>query len=138
MFLGNPRTGDGFAEHGGMTRAEINTQFPGYQLPEEVNERGWWRSGYEDDSGCEQRALRVAVDLRRMAEELPDARIALVTHGTFSDRLLKALGNFPFDGPSQFHTYNTAISRVNFRGSGIVSFSYVNRVQHLPPDLVSL
>ncbi|MEX1020993.1 MAG: histidine phosphatase family protein, partial [Litorilinea sp.] len=97
MFEGNPHTREGFVEYPGLTRAEIGERFPGYVLPEAITDTGWWRGGYEDMPGCYARATRVARDLRRRAQEgfekELEERIAIVSHGTFIDSLLKALFN---------------------------------------------
>lgn len=139
MFLGNPRTSEGLRFFPGMTRSEIETQFPGYRVPETITEQGWWSGGHEEHAQCEARAERVAEQLRKMALEMPEARVALVSHGTFADRLVKALIGLPTDTPQcHFSHYNTAITRIDFWGEGFAAVRFTNRTQHLPPEMVSM
>lgn len=126
----------------GLTRAEIEAQFPGYILPEDVTERGWWNRDYEPIAASQGRAIRVAAQLRRWAwsnggPDFSGERIAIVSHGSFVDSLLKALLNqLPGDG-LWYHHYNTAITHVDFRPNGALELRYLNRTDHLPHDMVS-
>jgi broad specificity phosphatase PhoE len=77
----------------------------------------------------------VAFKLRALADS--DDRIALVTHGTFTDSLLKALfGQLP-SNRQYYHHYNTAITRIDFVDRHRLMVRYLNRVAHLPPEMVS-
>ena len=139
MFIGNPRTGENLRFFPGLTRREIESNFAGYRLPEAVADSGWWTGGHEEHAQCEERAQRVADHLRKMALELPEGRVAIVSHGTFSDRLVKALIGLPTNTQKcYFSHYNTAITRVDFWGEGNASVRFTNRTQHLPPELVSM
>jgi 2,3-bisphosphoglycerate-dependent phosphoglycerate mutase len=120
----------------GLTRAEILADFPAYRLPDAVTEQGWWRSGYEEWSVCQGRAIKVAHTLRQWAAGSTE-RLALVSHGGFLDALLKALLD-QLPGRNLFyHHYNTAITRLDFREDGRLGLRFINRVDHLPPELVS-
>lgn len=134
IFLdhGEPQGAVGYP---GKRRSEILAQFPNYCLPETITEDGWWTGGYEDWPACHARAIRVAHHLRRWAET--DERIALVTHGGFIDALLKALFNHLPDPHLFFYHYNTAISRIDFRHDGRLGIRYLNRIDHLPAELIS-
>ncbi len=121
----------------GQTRPEIMAEFPNFVLPGEVTDEGWWNKGYEDWPGCHGRAIRVARQLHRLAEQLTHERIAIVTHGGFIDALLKALLN---QSPSPiffFHHYNTAITRIDFLPDKRLHFRHINRVNHIPMDMIS-
>lgn len=141
MFLGNPRTGEDLQIFPGMTRAEIGEKFPGYVIPDRVGENGWWQGGYEDMPGCYARATRVARELRRRAkagfENGLEERIGIVSHGTYIDCLLKALFNQLPSTHLFFQHYNTAITRVDFAEDGTLFLRFLNRVRHLPPDMIS-
>ncbi len=126
---------EGIRGYPGMTRAEITAQFPDFRLPDDVTEGGWWRYKFEDRACFLDRAERVAAALRR--EALSDERLALVTHGGFSAYLLRALVCVPQDAPVFFHHDNTGITRVRFRPDGRVSIRFQNRVEHLPPELIT-
>lgn len=123
----------------GRTRAEILGEFPDYVLPESITEAGWYDAarGYEPPHVGAGRAIKVAFELRRLAAgDFQQARLALITHGTFIDLLLKALlGQLPNRGYFFMH-YNTAITRVDFNGDHLL-LRYVNRIDHLPHTLIS-
>src|SRR4029079_5882036 len=117
--------------------AEMQELFPNYTLPVHVNEKGWWNPavGAEDKEACMARAIRVAGALRIQGGSAQ--RIALVTHGTFADCLVKALLNLlPGDDLRFFH-YNTAITRIDFRTDGKTIVRYLTRVDNLPAELMS-
>jgi len=131
--------------YGGMTRAEILTEYPHYVLPDTITDKGWWKpeNGREDIPGCQARALRVAGALRDRArdEASRDDVVAIVSHGFFIDCLLKAIWNTsPGNGYYHWH-YNTAITRLDFvnesRFGPFVGTRYVNRVDHLPEELIT-
>jgi 2,3-bisphosphoglycerate-dependent phosphoglycerate mutase len=123
----------------GKTRREIQAVFPRCVLPKDVTDRGWWNRDYEDWPTCHERAARVAEEIRAWADR--DAHenewIGFVSHGGFADALLKALFNQPADRGLFYYHFNTAISRIEFRDDGRLNVRYLNRVDHLPPELVS-
>jgi 2,3-bisphosphoglycerate-dependent phosphoglycerate mutase len=121
----------------GKRRAEIAADFPTYQLPDDLTEDGWWGAarGYESREDAFARAALVADTLRARAES--DDVIALVTHGTFIDRLLKMLlGHGEVTNFYYLH-FNTAITRIDFMKPDRVVVRYLNRADHLPPHLMS-
>ncbi len=122
----------------GMTRAEIQAEFPGTRLPEAVTDAGWWdvSVGRETPAHFVSRAVRVAMALRE--RERTDERIALVSHGAFLDALIKALLHQSPKPPDDlfYGHYNTAMTRIDFNeGRFAMNIHYMNRVSHLPPDL---
>lgn len=129
--------GDGRGPMGysGKTCHEILAAFPGYVLPDDISEQGWWNRNYEDWPACHQRAIRVAEVLRDWAGS--DERIGIISHGGFVDALLKALFNQLPERSHFYYHYNTAISRVDFRSDGRLDICYLNRVDHMPPELVT-
>lgn len=127
--------GRGIRGGSGMTRAEIARQFPDYVLPEEVTDHGWWSYSQEERTPFLARAVRVAAKLR--ADAAKDVTVAIVTHGGFGAYLLRELVGAPQTANVFFHHDNTGITRVRFRLDGRVSIRYQNRVDHLPPDLVT-
>jgi len=117
------------------TRSEILREFPNYILPEGITEQGWWNQGKEDRAACIGRAIRVAQELYKRSES--EERIAIISHAGFIDALLKTFLN-QLPGPHLwYHQYNTAISRIDFGRDGRVQVRYLNRVDHLPPELIS-
>lgn len=142
IFHGNPRTGVGLAVRSGLTRSQMLDRFPSYTLPESLREDGWWNREYEDMPACYARATRVARILRRRAadgnESETDEAIALISHGTFIDSLLKAFLNQIPDRQHFYQHYNTAITRIDFMTDGTLLLRYLNRTQHLPPEMFSV
>lgn len=151
----------------GKSRQDIQAEFPGCILSDDVTEAGWWHDdGREDLPGCQARAIRVASQLRRWAREERQALsganndglvdtlwqgartltgdtidreqcIVLISHGTFMSMLVKALTNI-LPAEQIHHThYNTGITRFDFFDDGRMALHYLNRTEHLPADLVS-
>jgi broad specificity phosphatase PhoE len=132
-------TPEGVVGYPGMTRAEIEESFPDFILPDDITSTGWWNpaDGQEPLAEAYARAIRVADELRRMARSEPDARVALITHGTFIDGLIKALlCQLPSRAAFYLH-YNTAVTRIDFRLENWLVMHFVNRVDHLSADLIS-
>lgn len=119
----------------GQGRSQIQTRFPEVQLPPQVSEEGWWRGGFEEVHQAQGRAIGVARQLRGMAGE--GGRIGLVSHGDFLNGLLKALEDqLPGSGTYWEHR-NTGISRLDFEPGGRMVLKYLNRVEHLPAELLT-
>jgi 2,3-bisphosphoglycerate-dependent phosphoglycerate mutase len=137
IFRGHPKRAAELVSLPGLTRSEMLAQFPGYEVGDAITETGWWTAGHEEMSGCQQRAAQVAATLRQWAPELPDERIALISHGTFAETLIRALLDLPAEHRSYFSHYNTAITRIDFLPDGYLIVRYSNRIQHLPPELIS-
>jgi len=141
IYLEQP---DGIIGHPGMSRTQMLSEFPCYTLPEPVTDQGWWRvaDGHEERGAFYGRAIRVALELRQRAEgtsdgsHTADERIAIITHGTFMDALLKALFNMLPTRSMFFLHYNTAITRIDFSARGLL-VRCINRIDHLPAELIS-
>jgi broad specificity phosphatase PhoE len=125
----------GMVGHPGKTRQEILAEFADYVLPEGITRQGWWNGGYEDRPACHRRAIHVAEALRQRAAG--NDRIAIVSHGTFLDALLKALLNQSPGHGFLYHHCNAAISRIDFNTDGHLDVRYLNLVAHLPPELTT-
>ena len=134
IFLDHGEAG-GIVGHPGKTRPEIMAEFPDYHLPAGVTEQGWWYQGREEPSACHGRAIKVAEELHKWSSS--DERIAMVSHGGFISDLLKALFNQLPGYHIYYHCLNTSISRIGFRSDGHLDVQYLNRVDHLPLELVS-
>ena len=135
MFL---QQDDCVRSFGGMTRTEIQDAFPGYELPAEVDERGWYdrELGREPETHSYYRAFKVARALRERGDS--DDVVALVSHAGFMDLLLKVLFEQLPARPYSMRYYhdNTAITRINFDRNW-TTLHYMNRLDHLPADLRS-
>jgi 2,3-bisphosphoglycerate-dependent phosphoglycerate mutase len=124
--------------YGGMTRAEIERDFPGYQLPDTVCADGWYDRalGREPEEHSLQRATKVAWALRKRADS--DDVIGLVSHAGFLNILLAAIFEHLPSKRSFMRYYhdNTAITRINFY-QGWATLHYLNRADHLPAEMRS-
>jgi broad specificity phosphatase PhoE len=125
----------------GLTRPEILSEFPDCVLPATITDAGWYDAtrGYEEMYVSAGRAIKVALEIKRRATEeaeFKNARIAIVTHGTFIDLMLKAfLGQLP-NRSFYFTHYNTAITCLSITPDYLL-LRYVNRIDHLPHDMIS-
>jgi broad specificity phosphatase PhoE len=136
IFHGDPALGN-IENFPGLTRQAILEQFAGYTVPDTVSDQGWWWGGYEEMEGCYERAAKVAAMLRSWIPEQHEERIALVSHGTFLDALIKALLGHDFATELYYTHYNTAISRIDFTPKGFTLVRYLNRTEHLTPELIT-
>lgn len=134
IYLDHGEAG-GIVGYPGKTRTEILGEFPNYSLPTDITEHGWWDQGREERPAFYGRAIKVAGELRRWADS--DERIALVTHGGFINGLLQALFNQLPDPHIYYAHLNTAITSIGFGSDGHLDVAYMNRVDHLPSDLIS-
>ena len=127
--------GQGPVGHPGLRRAELTAKFPGFALPAEATDEGWWNRPFETPEQMAERAARVAAGIRRRLA-YTDERVAVVSHGTFMNTLVAQLtfGN-ALDGVF-FSNHNTAISRLDFDGDHLM-VRYLNRIDHLPPELAT-
>jgi broad specificity phosphatase PhoE len=112
-------------------------EFPDYILPDNITEAGWWRRDQENRAQCTARAIKVADALRERSEAGADERIAIVTHAGFSGLLVKALLNHLLGPDVWYHYYNTSISRVDLLSGEPLHVRYLNRADHLPPEMVT-
>jgi broad specificity phosphatase PhoE len=118
----------------GIDRCQMAAEFPDFIAPDQIDDSGWWRGDHEDAAEAEARAERVAETLRGWGSL--DEKIALISHGAFGGLLLQALLGEPSE-PVSYHLDNTSISLVRFRRGNEISVRYLNRVDHLPPELVT-
>jgi len=134
MYL-NHGEPEGFVGYPGRTSSEIAGEFPEYKLTPGITDQGWWTGGFEDAAGCAARAMRVASDL--LARVHTEDRVAVITHGNFMDVVLKALLNQLPSDHIYYRHHNTAITRISISAGNPVDIRSLNRVDHLPVDLVS-
>lgn len=142
MFTGDPDAPETVSGYPGLTLAEFTRDHPEFELVDEITDDGWWTAGWEDRAACHARAIRVAADLVHRADSERAQGIAsvvaLVSHGTFLDALIKALfGHLP-DERHHYFLNNTALSLLDFSRPGRIRLAYLNRTQHLPADLVTV
>ncbi len=136
VFTGQPHT-DSLSSAPGMTRAEMGAGFPSYELADEITESGWYQGGWETMEKCDVRAHGVAEIVKEWAEAADGEAVAMVSHGTFIDRLLKALIDTPGNNGFYFYHYNTAYTRVNFLDDGRRTIHFTNQTPHLTQDAMT-
>lgn len=136
IFLDHREEG-GLVGYPGKTRSEILAEFPNYILPDGLTEEGWWRGSFEETDASYGRAAKVARQLQQWGPTSDDERIALISHGGFMDSLLKALCNQLPGRHLVYRHYNTAISRLDFQADGRLGIVFLNRIGHLPAELIT-
>ena len=127
--------GRGARGHSGLTRAEVDEQFPGYVIPPDFADDGWWNRPPEREAECLPRLARVAQELRTMAKRT-DEHTAIVTHGTASNYILHALLSSEEQGEFYFNHNNTGMTSLAFTENETMLL-YQNSVEHLPDDLLT-
>lgn len=120
----------------GMTRQQIADEFPGFVLPDDVTEDGWWdvAQGQETFAAMVARAQAVADALCERATTSDD-HVVLVSHAGFLSALIKSLlQQVPIEPGTMFYAhYNTGITRFDFRDHlDDMRLHYLNRTEHLP------
>ena len=122
----------------GMTRSDIAAEFPDFILPDDIDERGWWRGRpAESFAESQERALRVA---RRIGARLagPRERAALIFHGTFIKVLTGSILQLPVTEEKWWlgEVFNTAVAKLIDRSTTYQLDRY-NSPCHLPGDMVT-
>ena len=139
IFLDDLTTGEP-AGLPGKTRADFEARFPNLVLPAELDHTGWWNRPFETEEERPIRAQRFLTDLLTRHGNTDD-RVAVVSHGGFFNRFLRALLKWsPVNGewPSGtwFDINNAAISRFDVNGDSL-RIVYLNRTDHLPGELIT-
>ena len=128
-------------EHGklegrpGMNRETLSNEFPEFELPDDIDELGWWKSKpFEDYTAAQHRAEMQA---KRLLAEFSgsDARVVCVIHADFKALMLEALLK-DTASVSSLDLFNTGVTVLHCSEDAIVSVD-VNDVVHLPRELVT-
>ena len=126
----------------GPGRDYFEQRFAGLKLPSELGDQGWWSRPVEDEATFLQRMQRVVSDLRQRMNDSDDC-IAMVVHGDFIDQFVNELmgvvrhqPNYDNHWVANWTFHNTSISRIDFV-NGSYNVVYLNRIDHLPNELVS-
>jgi 2,3-bisphosphoglycerate-dependent phosphoglycerate mutase len=126
----------------GPDRSYFEQRFPNLQLPENLNDKGWWSRPAENNDEFLQRVKSVVAAVKQEHAQQDDT-IAMVAHGDFIDQFVNELmavprhhGNYQSDWVANWTFHNTSISRIDFYGAAH-NVIYLNRVDHLPLDLIS-
>jgi len=126
----------------GPGRDYFSTRFAGLELPAELDDGGWWNRPVEDEAAFLLRMKRVVADMHRRLDGSDD-NVAMVVHGDFIDQFVNELmgvvrhqPNYDSHWVGNWTFHNTSITRIDVvRGSHNVV--YLNRIDHLPNDLIT-
>lgn len=127
----------------GPDRAFFEKTYPHLILPVDMTAAGWWGRPQEDVVEAEERARIVWQQLRQRHGETDD-RVAIVTHGGFFQSLLSVLASRDPDRADHplglndlwFGISNASISRIEvWKEFAVVR--YINRIDHMPPELIT-
>jgi 2,3-bisphosphoglycerate-dependent phosphoglycerate mutase len=119
----------------GKNRQELQNLYPNLILPERLNGSGWWDRPFEASEDRPARARRLAEWIRANHID-PKDRVAIVSHYGFFNHLVWALIGFERPQGSWFVLNNTSVSRFEFTDT-TVNMVYINRVDHLQPELIT-
>lgn len=115
----------------GLNRAEIEQQFPGFEIEPSLDGEGWWRSQpYET---YEQARSRARTLVERTQAEFADTseRVAYIMHAD-----IKMLVVDQIHDKSPGVPYNTSITHVSVT-SGRMQLREYGQVDHLPESLMT-
>jgi 2,3-bisphosphoglycerate-dependent phosphoglycerate mutase len=148
LHLTDDATGEEVGQ-AGPNRDFFRANYPALVLPDTIGEQGWWNHRPpETVAESIPRASAVWHELLRRHGGTED-RVALVSHGGFFQSLLSVIVNMSRrklgedlegDGIAHdalwFGISNTAVSRFEVYEDAVV-IRYLNRVDHLPNDLIT-
>ena len=128
----------------GKTRSYFEKNFPGFQLPQHLDETGWWNRPFEAEEERQPRAQKFLDELLVQhgdKDGRPEDKVAIVSHGGFFVHLMCAMLKLPWrqathDMKSWFLLNNASISRFDIRKDEL-TVCYINRTDHLPDDLIT-
>lgn len=126
----------------GPGRSYFEERFPQLQLPTDLNGEGWWNRPAESESSFFSRVKKVIRDFRQQHAD-SDHCIGMVVHGDFIDQFINELmgvcrhrHNYKNHWVANWTFHNTSISRIDFV-NGAHNVVYLNRIDHLPGELVT-
>ena len=124
----------GSVQRPGLTKQEMSAMFPGFVLPSDVTDRGWWFHDWEGDQAMLELAHRNAqafiahLETHHVDSEQP---VAAISHGGSGSSLVGALFGVPQDVLyARFTHDNTGVSRISIT-SERRQLRYLNRIDHL-------
>ena len=120
----------------GPNRAFFEEHFPSLQLPDLLNDKGWWSRPFENPDDAVRRAERV-LNVLQDRHGGTDDRVAVVSHGGFFKMFLCQILGAPRLRSGWISMANTAISRINFH-SDWFDVVYVNRTDFIPPQIYTV
>lgn len=119
----------------GKSRGYLREHYPRLVLPASVTEAGWWRRSFETKEERAPRARNVLADLLGRHGDT-DHRVLVVSHGGFFNHFMRAIFDLPERDDYWFAMHNASITRVDFIDEQRI-LAYMNRVDFMPPDLIT-
>ncbi len=126
----------------GQGRDYFESRFPDLILPQDMNDDGWWNRPAESEDAFITRVSEAVAEFRQRLQD-SDANVALVAHGDFIDQFVNQLTgvvrhptNYANQWRNNWVFHNTSISRIDFV-DGAFQVVYLNRIDHLTPELVT-
>ena len=115
----------------GMTRREIEVEYPGFLIPGHLADLGWWDNRSPETPEAATR--RAAALVRETFDEFVDTdeRVAYVMHGDFNRLFLQQFHFDPLEVP-----WNASVTTVEM-AVGTFRLDEYNGVQHLPEELLT-
>lgn len=119
----------------GFTPNELKLKYPDLTLPEDLNDQGWWNRPFETVQERVDRANRLIEYLKEMHHDRNHV-IALISHQGFFNHFF--FGLLGMNRPSNFWftLNNVSITCLDITGDDVNSV-YINRLDHLRPELVT-
>ena len=130
----------------GLTRKGMSATFPGFVLPADVTDRGWWFHDWEGDQAMLDLAHRNALSFIAHLEKEhggPEQRVAAILHGGSGSSLVSALFGIPLhtnwdrglnvETASRYARFvhdNAGVSRITITPERR-QLRYLNRIDHL-------
>ena len=129
-----PRGDGDSVQRPGLTRKEMSAKFPGFVLPAEVTDRGWWFHDWEGDQTMLDLAHRNAlsfIDHLETHHVDSEQRVAAILHRGSGSTLVGALFDQPPDAQyTRFFHDTGGISRISMTPE-YRSVRYLNRTDLL-------
>lgn len=126
----------------GAGRSYFAEKFPTLELPDSLDDQGWWNRGWESFDEVPGRARRVVDELKRRHSHTED-RVAIIGHGGFYMYFMGAVLNQDdlIRGPQQgmqlrLTLNNAGITRIDFT-EDTTNLVYLNRTEHLTSELIT-
>ena len=126
----------------GPNAQQFSDQFPNLTLPKSVGNEGWYNRPIETDSQFVERVKSSLATVKARHLESDDV-VGMVVHGDYVDQSINEImevsrhpANYKGAWIENWATHNTSISRIDFI-KGSYSIVYLNRVDHLPNELIS-
>jgi len=135
IFLEDPDSGE-YIGHPGSASAELEARFPELVWPADARPDGWWNRPFEPNPARRIRARRVLDELLSRHRSSED-RIAFVSHGGFFYHFMCTALDLPDSRKVWFNMNNTAITCLEFSNGQLERIRYLNRTDHLPPEMVT-